>query len=119
MNLTPLEYITALKEKIKYVDSKKEEEFQSLKLIVETIRIQTFYLMNNERPRKYQIGANKIKKMIPFSWDGEKKEGKKQSINEMKNIAKYVGKLYGNRKNKTEAWKQVKEYRKNKQNVRV
>ena len=88
LDITPKEFYHALEYKEKYdVHIVKA----TIRPICETLRTQTWYLMNIQLPRGKKIVHEK--KLMQFEWDAEdirKPQTKKQMVATMKDIAMYM-----------------------------
>lgn len=88
LDITPREFYNALNYKEKYdVDVVKA----TIRPICDTLRTQTWYLMNIQLARGKKI-ANE-KRLMQFEWDKEnirKPQTKEEMVGTMKDIAKYM-----------------------------
>jgi hypothetical protein len=53
-----------------------EDRYQQLKMDYERTRIQTFFLISVQVPKKHSFTYDKFKKDWPFAWDTEKRPGR-------------------------------------------
>lgn len=96
LQITPKEFYLALKSKGKYDGGLVED---SIKWICESIRTSTWYSFNLQVVEKDRKSSPK--KLMSFPWDEE--TYKKQTVNQMKNVAKMIAKTSGKKsKNKKE-----------------
>ncbi len=96
LDITPREFYLALEDDGK---QKKDKMDAVVRPICETIRLQTFHLVNVQLAKKDQVTDEK--RLIPFPWDRErfKQQSKQGMVTTMKSIAAYY-KLKEERKKK-------------------
>jgi hypothetical protein len=81
----------------------KEEHEENLiiaqvRVVCETLRMQTFHLLNQQQPKNKKLGPHYLKKLMNFKW--EKVEKEPQTFEEMKAIMKAVAKGWRGKKTK-------------------
>lgn len=77
-DLSPVEFFYSMEEY-------GERQMTYHKVVYDSMRLQTFFLVNLQLARKDKI--KDVHKLMPFPWDKEQsKEVKKQSVEEMKQI---------------------------------
>jgi hypothetical protein len=93
LELTPVEFYTSLWEREKHEEN---VVLAQIRTICETIRLQTYHLMNVQLPRGHKI--KDYKKLGTFTWERVPKPA--QSFEEMKGIMKAMAKHMNKNKKK-------------------
>jgi hypothetical protein len=103
LDLTPFEFYEALRER---EDHEDQLTLAYVRTICETVRLQTYHLVNIQLPKGKKI--SNVKKLMLFKWEKEPQPA--QTQDQMKAIMKALAKGLSNRKNKKDG--------KNRRNVR-
>jgi len=95
MQITPIEFHHAMVKKREFIQNENEFNLSRTKIIAETIRMETLFLVNVQLPRNKKI--RKAQRLFLFDWERpDPTKVKRQTREEMKAVMKAIAR--GNKK---------------------